>query len=56
VPRVDIPGDCVHFIVKSDKPFYVEPLFTATRAITESQILMAMLAIAGIYAPYQSSG
>src|ERR1700722_8737642 len=26
VPRVDIPGDQVHFIVKSDKPFYVEPL------------------------------
>src|SRR6266403_28586 len=54
VPRVDIPGDCVHFIVKSDKPFYVEPLFTRDpAAITESQILMAMLAIAGIYAPYQ---
>jgi malonate decarboxylase alpha subunit len=54
VPRVDIPGDCVHFIVKSDKPFYVEPLFTRDpAAITESQILTAMLAIAGIYAPYQ---
>ena len=54
VPRVDIPGDCVHFIVKSDKPFYVEPLFTRDpAAITESQILMAMLAIAGIYASYQ---
>src|SRR6266481_5505715 len=53
VPRVDIPGDCVHFIVKSDKPFYVEPLFTRDpAAITESQILTAMLAIAGIYAPY----
>src|SRR6266446_7376455 len=54
VPRVDIPGDCVHFIVKSDKPFYVEPLFTRDpAAITEPQILTAMLAIAGIYAPYQ---
>jgi malonate decarboxylase alpha subunit len=53
VPRVDIPGDRVHFIVKSDKPFYVEPLFTRDpAAITESQILTAMLAIAGIYAPY----
>src|SRR5258706_5844144 len=53
VPRVDIPGDCVHFIVKSDKPFYVEPLFTRDPgAIAESQILTAMLAIAGIYAPY----
>jgi len=54
VPRVDIPGDRVHFIIKSDKPFYVEPLFTRDpAAITESQILTAMLAIAGIYAPYQ---
>src|SRR6202011_208532 len=53
VPRVDIPGDCVHFIVKSHTPFYVEPLFTRDpAAITESQILTAMLAIAGIYAPY----
>jgi malonate decarboxylase alpha subunit len=54
VPRVDIPGDCVHFIVKSDKPFHVEPLFTRDpAAITEPQILTAMLAIAGIYAPYR---
>ena len=54
VPRVDIPGDCVHFIVESDRPFYVEPLFTRDpAAITESQILTAMLAIAGIYAPYE---
>ena len=54
VPRVDIPGDRVHFIVKSDKPFYVEPLFTRDpAAITESQIFTAMLAIAGIYAPYK---
>jgi len=28
VPRVDIPGDRVHFVVKSDRPFFVEPLFT----------------------------
>jgi malonate decarboxylase alpha subunit len=54
LPRVDIPGDRVHFIVKSDNPFYVEPLFTRDpAAITESQVLTAMLAIAGIYAPYQ---
>ena len=53
VPRVDIPGDRVHFVVKSDKPFFVEPLFTRDpAAITESQILTAMLAIKGIYAPY----
>jgi malonate decarboxylase alpha subunit len=53
VPRVDIPGDRVNFIVKSDKPFYVEPLFTRDPgAVTEAQILTAMLAIKGIYAPY----
>ncbi|HSI71969.1 MAG TPA: malonate decarboxylase subunit alpha, partial [Fimbriimonas sp.] len=28
VPRVDIPGDRVNFVVKADKPFFVEPLFT----------------------------
>lgn len=53
VPRVDIPGDRVHFVVKADKPFFVEPLFTRDpAAITEAQILTAMLAIRGIYAPY----
>ncbi|HEY6631241.1 MAG TPA: malonate decarboxylase subunit alpha [Rhizobiaceae bacterium] len=53
VPRVDIPGDRVHFIVEADKPFFVEPLFTRDpAAITEGQILTAMLAIKGIYAPY----
>lgn len=53
VPRVDIPGDRVHFVVEADKPFFVEPLFTRDpAAITESQILTAMLAIKGIYAPY----
>ncbi|MFZ1428751.1 MAG: malonate decarboxylase subunit alpha [Geminicoccaceae bacterium] len=53
VPRVDIPADRVHFVVKSDKPFFVEPLFTRDpAAITETQILTAMLAIKGVYAPY----
>ena len=53
LPRVDIPGDWVHFVVNSGKPFYVEPLFTRDpAAITESQVLTAMLAIKGIYAPY----
>src|SRR6266481_3571053 len=53
VPRVDIPGDRVHFVVNADKPFFVEPLFTRDpAAITETQILTAMLAIKGIYAPY----
>src|SRR5438552_4133919 len=53
LPRVDIPGDQVHFVVEAKKPFYVEPLFTRDpSAITEGQILTAMLAIKGIYAPY----
>lgn len=53
VPRIDIPGDRVHFLVEAGKPFFVEPLFTRDpAAITETQILTAMLAIRGIYAPY----
>jgi malonate decarboxylase alpha subunit len=53
VPRVDIPADQVHFVVDVGKPFYVEPLFTRDpAAITETQILTAMLAIKGIYQPY----
>ena len=53
VPRVDIPGDRIDFVVEADKPFYVEPLFTRDpAAITETQILMAMMAIKGIYAAY----
>jgi malonate decarboxylase alpha subunit len=53
VPRVDIPGDRVHFVTRSPGAFFVEPLFTRDpAAITESQILMAMLAIKGIYAEY----
>jgi malonate decarboxylase alpha subunit len=53
VPRVDIPGDQVDFVVKADRHFYVEPLFTRDPAVlTETQILMAMLAIKGIYAEY----
>jgi malonate decarboxylase alpha subunit len=53
VPRVDIPGDLVHFVVEAKKPFYVEPLFTRDPAsVTETQILTAMIAIKGLYLPY----
>lgn len=53
VPRVDIPADRIQFIVEADKPFFVEPLFTRDpAAITEGQILTAMLALKAIYAPY----
>jgi hypothetical protein len=32
VPRVDVPGDQVDFIIcAADRPFYVEPLFTHVR-------------------------
>jgi len=53
LPRIDIPGDRIDFVVATKKPFYVEPLFTRDPAsITEIQILAAMLAIKGIYAKY----
>jgi malonate decarboxylase alpha subunit len=54
LPRVDVPGDRVDFMVVTPKPFYVEPLFTRDPAsITEIQILAAMMAIKGIYAEYR---
>lgn len=53
VPRIDIPSDLVHFVVDAGRPFYVEPLFTRDPgAITETQILTAMIAIKGLYEPY----
>jgi malonate decarboxylase alpha subunit len=53
VPRVDIPGGWVDFVVPSPKPHFIEPLFTRDPAqISEVQVLMAMMAIKGIYAEY----
>lgn len=53
LPRVDIPGGWVDFVVQSPKPHYIEPLFTRDPAqISEIQVLMAMMAIKGIYAEY----
>ena len=53
LPRVDVPGDRIDFVVETPQPFYVEPLFTRDPAqITETQILMAMMTIKGIYEPY----
>jgi malonate decarboxylase alpha subunit len=50
LPRVDIPGSWVDFVVVADRPFAVEPLFTRDpRLITELQILTAMLVIRGVY-------
>lgn len=53
LPRVDIPSDWVSFVVKAPRPNFIEPLFTRDPAqISEVQILMAMMAIKGIYAEY----
>ncbi len=53
VPRVDIPGDWVDFVICAPRPNHIEPLFTRDPAqITEIQVLMAMMAIKGIYAEY----
>ncbi len=53
VPRVDIPGDRVDFVVEAPRPFFVEPLFTRDPGqITDTQILMGMMALKGIYAEY----
>src|SRR5271170_6026410 len=52
LPRVDIPGDQVHFVVAAKKPFFVEPLFTRDpAAITECPTLTAMPAVSGRYGP-----
>ena len=54
LPRVDIPSDWVDYFIPSPKPHYIEPLFTRDPAlISEIQVLMAMLCIKGIYAPYR---
>jgi malonate decarboxylase alpha subunit len=50
LPRVDIPGSWIDFIVVADHPYELEPLFTRDpRLITEIQILMGMMTIRGIY-------
>jgi malonate decarboxylase alpha subunit len=54
LPRVDIPGDWVDFVVPGPKPYAIDPLFTRDPAkIRNENVLMAMMAIAGIYEPYQ---
>jgi len=53
VRRVDIPGNWVDFVIESPKPFHLEALFTKDPAmIDETRILMAMMAMKGIYAKY----
>jgi malonate decarboxylase alpha subunit len=53
VPRVDVPSDWVSFVIEAPRPYYIEPIFTRDpAAITEIQILMAMMVIRGIYEKY----
>ena len=50
LPRVDIPGSWIDFVVQADKPFFLEPLFTRDpRLIKPVHILMAMMAVRGVY-------
>src|SRR5207344_2170233 len=53
LPRIDITADWVNFVVKAPRPNFIEPLFTRDPAqISEIQVLMAMMAIKGLYAEY----
>jgi len=50
LPRVDIPGSWVDFVVVSDRPYAIEPLFTRDpRQIGDVEILKAMIALRGVY-------
>jgi malonate decarboxylase alpha subunit len=54
LPRVDIPGSWIDFVVQADTPFFIEPLFTRDpRLIKPIHILMAMMAIRGVYERHQ---
>ena len=54
LPRVDIPGSWVDFVVAADRPFFLEPLFTRDpRHIGDVEILKAMIAIRGVYERHQ---
>ena len=53
LPRVDVPASWVDFIVVTDEDYHLQPLFTRDPGkITNQQILMAMMALKGIYQPY----
>ncbi len=54
LPRVDVPGDWVDFVIPSPKPYLIDPLFTRDPAkIRNENVLMAMMAVAAVYEPYQ---
>ena len=53
LPRIDIPGGWVDFVVQSPQPFYMDPILTRDPAlITNAHVLKAMIALKGIYAEY----
>ncbi|NCA81349.1 MAG: malonate decarboxylase subunit alpha [Opitutae bacterium] len=53
LPRVDIPASWIDFIVVTGEDYHLQPLFTRDPGkITSQQILMAMMAMKGIYQPY----
>lgn len=50
LPRIDIPGSWVDFVVEADKPYQLEALFTRDpKLITELHILIGMMTIRGVY-------
>lgn len=54
VPRVDVPGDWVDFVVEADSPFQVEPLFTRDpRKLTSVHVLLAMITLRGVYEKHE---
>jgi malonate decarboxylase alpha subunit len=53
LPRVDVPGDWVDVVVRSPRPYLIDPLFTRDPGkIRNENVLMAMMAIAAVYEPY----
>ena len=53
LPRIDVPAGWIDYIVPAPTPNLIDPLFTRDPAqISEIQVLMAMMAIKGIYAEY----
>ena len=54
LPRIDIPADQVDFVVQAPYPMHLQALFTRDpAAITDVQVLMAMVALRGIYEKYE---
>jgi malonate decarboxylase alpha subunit len=54
LPRVDVPGGWVDFVIESPKPYLIDPLFTRDPAkIRNENVLMAMMAIAAVYEPFE---